>query len=262
MTTPLRALSAAICLFGTACDTYGQVDASPQIERPTADEGSTSGSSSSGEVDGGTSSSETSHEAGTSTTSGAGGADFTTSGDLPEMGTTWPAASMDGGGGGDEPDTTSTTGGEPTCTAASCPVAELHGCTGDCDPCDTWAISWVPVPDTLVYLVRYSFAVPAPNEGDDIYGVADGAFRVTAPPGEPSTFPWAEEDGRLVVTCDRLTSGCPATYALLKVEVVGCVGDPQYPALAATCGAGVLLDGVEFPTGTCDPDPDTSSTGG
>lgn len=258
MTTPLRALSAAICLFGTACDTYAQVDASTPIEQPTPGEVDTSGTSSSGEVDGGTSSSATGHEAGTST-NGAGGSGFTTSGDLPEMGTTWPAASMDGG---NDPDTTTTTEGEPTCTAASCPVEELHGCT-DCDPCDEWAISWVPMPDVFVYLIRYSFAVPTPNEGDDIYGVTDGSFRVTAPPGEPSTYPWAEEDGRIVVTCDRLTSGCPATYALLKVEVVGCVGDPQYPALAATCGSGVLLDGVEFPTGTCDPDlGTTSSTGG
>lgn len=144
MTTPPRALSVAICLFGAACDTYGQVDASPQIERPTPDEGSTSGSSSSGEVDGDTSSSETGDEAGTSTS----GADSAASGDLPPSTTTPAPPTPDD----DETSGTDTTGeplppvacsADPDCPAGALCVDNLctpgctteHGCGGGAACC-------------------------------------------------------------------------------------------------------------------------------
>lgn len=276
-----QVVTLALLLTAAACnDPYSEPPEGSPAGSVTSNAGTASTSTPSGSGDDTSDPAMgTSDEGTTSSTSTAGSTGDPTWPDWPgdttglpdndDEGTTWPAASMDGGG---EPDTTGgTTEGEPTCTELECPVEELHGCTGDCDPCDTWAISWVPVPDVSVYLIRYSFAVPLPNEGDDIYGVTDGAFRVTAPPGAPSTFAWSEENGRLVVSCDRLTSGCPATYALLKVEVVGCVGDnaEQWP-LSADCGGAPLggvasmLPSFEIPTGICDsdPDPDTSSTGG
>lgn len=139
MTTPLRALSAAICLFGTACDTYAQVDASTPIEQPTPGEGSTSGSSTSDEVDGDTSSSETGDEAGTSTS----GADSAASGDLPPSTTTPDDDETSGTDTTGEPLPPVACSADPDCPAGALCVDNLctpgctteHGCGGGAACC-------------------------------------------------------------------------------------------------------------------------------
>lgn len=197
-----------------------------------------------------------------------------------DEGSTWPAASMDDGG---EPDSTSTGDEGPTCTELECPVDDLAGCTGDCNSCDLWSVSWLPVPSVSVYLVRAKIIVlnddgpmlpgdppaePDPN-ADPIYKLQDSVFRITAD-GAPSTFQWTETDGRITFPCDFITGGC-GVYAVAEVEVVGCVGGVEGFPLSAHCGGAPLglggkssmLPSNAIPTGACDPnaDADTSSTG-
>lgn len=268
----LSNLVAVLLLAGACDDPYAaEVGAQTSDAAPTtssADDGTTAADagtsgdagSTGGAEDPSTGADTTGATAGSTTGAGEGS-------------TGWPAASMDGG---DEP--ASSTGGDegPTCTELECPVSDLAGCVGDCNPCDPWTISWAPVPGVSTYLIRAKTIHPYndgpmlpgdppvdPDPMADTFVLQDSVFRVTAD-GAPSTYQWGEVDGRIAIPCSYITGGC-GTYGVAEVEVVGCVGGlPEFP-LSSTCG-GAPVGGVAsmlplngIPTGVCDAD--TTSTG-